>query len=435
MDRTDFIVSECAYGTIVEPLRHPFGFKGGALSELWQTVCKITLNNGMVGTGVGVQSVLWADADVFCSHAQQDGNALMRQVTVFALRQLKGRAFQYPGQMLQTIFPDVHQYAVSITGRKNLSKTFTLNALVSADFALWQLWAQVNRQSVPDRLFAERCPQLSGREQKLGCIPLISYQSTAEEIDGQLRNGAFLLKIKIGSNPDGDNDPVKMIRWDLQRILQIHKAADRFSTPYTECGKPVYYLDANGRYKTRKDLESLLEGLRKSDVLSRVLLLEEPFAPNNLQPVSDFPVRIAADESAHCAEDTRRLICEYGYRAIALKPIAKTLSMTLDILKVAEQYEIPCFCADLTVPPIMLDWNMHVAARLPRLPGLRCGVVESNGAQNYTDWERLQNMTPISYAPWLQETRDIYSLGEDFYRTAMIFRPAPAYTVAANCVI
>ncbi|MBU4200845.1 MAG: hypothetical protein KKG09_09570 [Verrucomicrobia bacterium] len=39
-------------------------------------------------------------------------------------------------------------------------------------------------------------------------------------------------------------------------------------------------------------------------------------------------VRIAADESAHSVQDAKTRI-DMGYNAIALKPIAKTMSMSL----------------------------------------------------------------------------------------------------------
>ena len=44
-------------GVIREPLRAPFGFKGGTLSELWQTAVRLTLDSGASGMGVGVQSL------------------------------------------------------------------------------------------------------------------------------------------------------------------------------------------------------------------------------------------------------------------------------------------------------------------------------------------------------------------------------------------
>ena len=66
--------------------------------------------------------------------------------------------------------------------------------------------------------------------------------------------------------------------------------------------------------------------------------------------VSDIPVRLAADESVHTDKDTIDRI-EMGYKAVALKPIAKTMSMTMKIAKATTDREYSLFCADLTVNP------------------------------------------------------------------------------------
>ena len=83
-----------------------------------------------------------------------------------------------------------------------------------------------------------------------------------------------------------------------------------------------------------------------------------------------------------------------GYKAIALKPIAKTQSMSFRIASYAKQIGIPVFCADLTVPPDMLEWNKQFASRLDPLPTLKIGVVDSNGHQNYVNWQSLLNALP-----------------------------------------
>ena len=106
---------------------------------------------------------------------------------------------------------------------------------------------------------------------------------------------------------------------------------------------------------------------KKSALLTRLHVIEEPFAENNEVYVGDMGVTIAADESAHTVEDAARRI-EQGYKAIVLKGIAKTLSMTLKIAQLAYEKKIPCFCADLTVNPILVDWNKCVAARLSAFP-------------------------------------------------------------------
>ena len=51
-------------------------------------------------------------------------------------------------------------------------------------------------------------------------------------------------------------------------------------------------------------------------------------------------IRIAADESAHTDEDAMKRM-EMGYQAIALKAIAKTLSMTMKIAQAAHERTFP----------------------------------------------------------------------------------------------
>ncbi len=409
-----------------EPLQKPFGFKGGFLSELWQPVCRIRAEDGTYGIGSGVQSVLWSDSHTFCTHTQTGGNAMMFAVTEYALQMLKGKPFQDPIQTQHDIFDAVYEYARCVTQNRDLPKTFALNALVPVDFALWQLWAAQNGTKRFEDLTQSFCPKMNTHQEKLGSIPLLSYNTTEQEIRELLDDGAFLLKIKIGSNPGGRNDLDEMCVWDMERVTMIHAIASEYTTPYTECGHPVYYLDANGRYDTPERLERFLSGMKLSGALDRIVLLEEPFPEEAHIPVHQFPVRIAGDESIHSPQDAVRCIDELGYTAVALKPIAKTLSATLEIYEQAQRRGIPCFCADLTVPPVMLDWNMNVAARIEALPGLKIGVVESNGPQNYTDWERLVRMHPTPDAPWLHADKSVFPLVQ-FYERCTAFCPASKY--------
>ena len=91
-----------------------------------------------------------------------------------------------------------------------------------------------------------------------------------------------------------------------------------------------------------------------------------------------------------------------GYKAIALKAIAKTLSMTMRMAQVAHEKGVPCFCADLTVNPLLLEWNKSVAARLAPFPGLALGLLETNGHQNYRNWAAMVGYHPCVGAPWTQ---------------------------------
>lgn len=142
----------------------------------------------------------------------------------------------------------------------------------------------------------------------------------------------------------------------------------------------------------------------------------------------DIPVRLAADESAHTDKDALERI-EMGYTAIALKAIAKTLSMTMKIANVAKQHDVPCFCADLTVNPILIEWNKNIAARLDAFPGIGgMGLLETNGHQNYRNWETMRGYHPYPDAPWSQTKKGVFNLDKDFYaKSGGIFAPLPHY--------
>ncbi len=105
-----------------------------------------------------------------------------------------------------------------------------------------------------------------------------------------------------------------------------------------------------------------------------------------------------------------------GYGAIALKSAAKTLSMTLRMAKVAHEHNVPCFLADLTCTPILVDWNKNIAARLAPFPDLgEMGLLESNGHQNYVNWKDLVSYHPYPDGSWINSKDGIYNLNNEFY--------------------
>ena len=253
-----------------------------------------------------------------------------------------------------------------------------------------------------------------------------------EEVARQVNQGASVLKIKIGSDPDRDGNLDKMLEWDKQRLAAIHARVRNRESPFTENDRIAYYLDANGRYDSRERLLRLLEYADHIGALERIILVEEPFEEEFEQPVQDIPVRLAADESAYTDRDVCRRI-ELGYGAIALKPIAKTLSMSLKIAKAAYERNVPCFCADLTANPVLVDWNKNVAARLGPLPGMKIGLLEVNGHQNYRNWDRMVSYHPCAGADWMNIVDGCFTLDEDFYRrSGGIFEISPHYKELAG---
>ena len=398
-----------------EPLIRPFGFKGGYMREIWQTVAGLESANGIRAVGLNSQSILWSDADVFAAHTESAGNSLMFAMTEFALQRAKGKSFETPLDLLDQLLPDVWEYGKRITGKPDLRLTFALNALVGVDAAAWILYARENGFKSFDEMIPERFRSvLSYRHHQVAAIPLMAYAIPMEEIVRHVNEGYFFMKVKIGSDPDHDGDREKMLQWDMQRISAIHEAIGNRTTPYTENGKIPYYFDANGRYDSKERLQRFLDHCKKIGAFDQIAVVEEPFPENYKAYVGDLGVRVAADESAHCDDDVKERI-ELGYGAIALKPIAKTLSMTLKIAEVAHKAHVPMFCADLTVGPIQVDWNKTFAARIAPLPGIKVGVVETNGHQNYKRWETLCGYHPRAHAPWTKVTGGCFTLGDDFF--------------------
>lgn len=398
-----------------EPLMAPFGFKGSSVSELWQTVVTLESDQGSKGVGLGTQSPLWSDATVFTSMSESDSNTMMFAITENALKIATTKKWSTPIDLLDQLLPEVYENAKKSTNHYNLRLTFVLNALVAVDNAAWQLYSQeMNITCFDDMIPKGIKPALSHRHERLACIPLISYNVTTEQIKAEIDAGHFLLKIKIGSDPDQDGDQDKMLAWDKERLTQIHNLVKNIPTPYTDSGHIPYYLDANGRYDSKERLIQLISHADKIGVLERILIIEEPFPEDYKVDVSDIPARIAADESAHCDQNALERI-QLGYNAIALKPIAKTMSMSFKIAKLAHDNGVPCFCADLTVNPILVDWNKNVAARLATFPGMKIGILESNGHQNYKNWKKMKSYHPYNGSIWMERQKGLFHLADDFY--------------------
>ena len=418
------VKARCTY--FPEKLKAPFGFKGGYLSELWQVVCRVE-SESTYGVGVGVQSVLWSDAAVFTSNSEFDGNAFMYKTTEYAVKLLAGREGTTPIELIDGIYEETLRFARSLTNVKGkLRETFVRNALVAVDNALWQLYAKERGEKdimklVPQEYKAPLCEKHS----KLCNIPLVSYGVKESEIKKLLSDGTVLMKIKIGFDDNGKMSKADMLEWDKNRLKQIHNIAKHYRTDYSKSGKILYYLDANGKYDNLEDLKALLDYAAEIGALENIVLLEEPFAEENKINVESVPVRCAADESVHSLIDVEERIA-LGYRAITLKPIAKTLSETLKILKKAFENNVICFCADLTVNPLLVEWNKNIAARIGMLPEMNVGILESNGEQNYVSWKEMQGELSAKNGGMYQNS--IYHITEDFFeKSGGIFEMVPFY--------
>lgn len=402
----------------------PYRFKGSFIAETWQTAAFLMSDTGKSKVGIGTQGTLWSDSDVFFSHSPTGGNALMYAMTERALQIMKGESFTDPVSLLDDLLPEVYAYGKKITGNPNLKKTFALNALVPVDNAAWLLYAAENGIEQFDEMVPEAYkPGLSHRHDKVASIPSFSVGAKVEDIKQAAEEGYFIMKLKTGAA----GTQKEMLEKDMEFLTAVHKSIGHFETPYTKNGKIPYYFDANERYDEKETLMRFLDHAKKIGAFDQIAVIEEPFGERNDVYVGDLGVTVAADESAHTVDDAAERI-EQGYTSIAVKAIAKTLTMTMKIAQLAYEKNVPCFCADLTVNPILVDWNKCVAARLAPFPDMNVGLEETNGHQYYKNWDRMMSYHPRANGSWVKTKNGVYPTDESFYReSGGIFYPSAHY--------
>lgn len=407
-----------------EKLIRPFGFKGGYLTELWQTVSNMSSASGISKTGIATQSVLYGDADLFSLHSESMGNSMMYALTIKALDLVRQTTFYTPVDLLDKILPEVILEGKRITGKSDLNINFVYNALVSVDNAAWLVYAAENKfNSFESMIPLPYKKALSHRNKKIAIMYQIPYGMPMQDILEAANKGYFVFKVKTGS-PGTQSE---MLKADMERLSMIHNTLKDRRSDHTSNGKLIYTLDANARYEKKESLLKYLDHAKKIGAFEHILLVEEPLNETNEENVSDVGILIAADESVHNeASALKRL--DLGYNVLVLKGIAKTLSMSVKIAKLAAERNVPCLCADLTVNPILIDWNKNLAAHLAPFPGINMGLLETNGDMNYVNWNNMLDYHPAAHASWMKAKNGAFELSPDFYRSSGgIFEPSEHY--------
>lgn len=397
-----------------EKLSGKFGFKGNYLTELWQIVSHVQSKNGITATGLATQSVLYADAELFATMPEAEGNATMYTLTNEALRIAKNKKFKTPVELLDNILSNVAKRAKEITGKENIDTNFIYNSLVSVDNAAWLLYARENAfKNFDEMIPAAFKKALSYKHNKVALIFLATYNIPVADIQKAVDDGYFVIKIKTGQAGTQE----EMLTKDIQRLTEVHNALKNKKSKSTSKGTIYYSMDANGRYEKKETLQRYLNHAKKIGAFDRILVYEEPLAASNNEYVGDLGIIIGADETVHTEADALRRI-KQGYKVMVLKGIAKTLSQSMKIAKIAYENKVSCMCADLTVNPILVDWHKNLAARLQPFPKINMGLMETNGNINYKNWNELTNYHPLAGASWTKFKNGTFELDKNFYETS-----------------
>jgi L-alanine-DL-glutamate epimerase-like enolase superfamily enzyme len=397
-----------------EPFARPFAFKGSAFHEKWTPVVRLVDDAGRDAIGIGGLAVLWSDRRVFEPHTETGGNALQLAALEEALRLVRDGEFADPAAMHDAVVDAAHDYARRITGIGDLRLTFTLVALSALDYAAWLLHARERGVADFDALIPEPFrPDLSDRQRIVSLAPAVGYTLPITKLRELLDGGVHVLKIKVGQ----PGDEAEMLAKDCEWLDRIHALAERCETEMTESGRVAYTLDANGRYATKDAMARLLDHAERAGYRDRILLVEEPFDRPNELDVHGLPARFAGDESVESVADVRTRV-EQGYSVFAIKTAGKTVTRSFRMVAAARSAGADCFAADNACVPAMVEWNRAFAARLPAFPGLRGGLLESNGPETYAHWDRLLAELPGRGVSWRRPERGAFVLGDDYWATS-----------------
>ncbi len=418
------IITKAALDCQREPFARPLGFKGSSFREKWNAVVRLRAASGCEAYGLGGLAVLWSDAAVYAAHSEAGGNYLMLSLLDKALQLVLEQEYADPLDMNRALRGQIYEYGRQITGLSELRPTFAWISLVALDNAAWVL--HTRESGITD--FAQLIPPaarpaLSHRQEHLLAVPTVAYNTPPSEIQAMLQSGAGMIKVKLG-HPGAEEE---MLAKDMARLREVHNEAVRYETPWTDSGHVLYYLDANGRYTRLESVQRLLEQAGRLGMLERIVILEEPFADRQQLNVASLPVRVAADESLHSPADVVAKAAQ-GYGAVAIKPAGKTLSMAFEMALAAHESGLPYYVADNACVPVLVDWNKRFAASMPAFPGVKGGLLESNGPESYANWPALLAMHPRAGAGWLRPQAGVFELDNDFYASSGgIFLDPPMY--------
>src|SRR5690606_38965190 len=172
-----------------EKLLHPFGFKGGYLTELWQVAAKMMSESGHMAIGLATQSVLYGDADLFAQSSEATGNSLMFVLMNKALQRVRETRLSTPIDLLEAILPQVCVDAQLVTGRKDININFVYRALVSVDNTAWLLYAAENGfQDFEQMIPATYRPALASRNKQVGILYQVSYNMPIQQLKQAAEN-------------------------------------------------------------------------------------------------------------------------------------------------------------------------------------------------------------------------------------------------------
>ena len=67
---------------------------------------------------------------------------------------------------------------------------------------------------------------------------------------------------------------------------------------------------------------------------------------------------------------------------------------------------------------MLVEINKNYASRLPAIEGMKIGIIESNGAQNYSNWKIMMADHPMKNNNFTKPDKGIFILDDTFYSSS-----------------
>lgn len=197
--------------------------------------------------------------------------------------------------------------------------------------------------------------------ERTGSEPDDGYPVTLEEwIEA---DGLFCLKVKLTGNDRA---------WDLQRMLNVGKIADKYGVKYLS-------PDFNCLVKDPEYVNSILDELKETapDVFEKLLYVEQPF-PYDLEAnkidIHSVSSRkpVFMDESAHDWKFVR-LGYQLGWTGVALK-VCKSQTGALLSACWAKENNMQLMVQDLSNPTMAMIPHVRLAQYIGTIMGVECNA-------------------------------------------------------------
>lgn len=290
----------------------PFAIATGTMDFAQNILIKVHTNKGIVGIG---------EASAFPMIVGETQETMLKMAQDFAKLWIGKNPLEIENRLAE-----LHSFT-----------TYNATCKSAFDMALYNIAAK--NQDLPLYKF------LGGKLRKAVTdmtVGIDKPEIMASKAKAFVKNGASIIKIKLGKN----------IETDLERVAKIREAVG---------GRAKLRLDANQGW-TFREASQVLSELNKYDIEFCEQPMRTWFDDDLPELVKSSPIKIMADESVFNHHDARRIIKSSACDSINIK-LAKSggINEALKIYRTASMNNIPCMIGGMLESRVAATASLHFA--------------------------------------------------------------------------